>query len=262
MRTEATFLYKYNDEMQQFDSMKLDNSYIPFEIQKGLLPSTGTITKDSLILEVLIGPEVDDYDSLKYSVFVKWDIQGKYLWSKKIEFEGYNKTFITKIIESANGYYTTFGSTWNAKKMYFFMAKITYDGEILMQTIFPTAHYQHLNGYKELQGGKYYISYGDTALKFDHTASQFWFSIINNSGEELQKYIWDINGQNEIFGVAEKENGNLVIYGKHGYDSVYLAEIEFPTLTVDGKIIKENEFYEIYPNPITNNNEININFNQ
>jgi hypothetical protein len=257
-RTVETFLYKYNNEMQQIDSMMLDYSKIPYSTIKARLPR-GIITKDSFLLVIDWGPENTRADTPRYSVIIKYDMKCNYIWSQKIEQNNSNYTSIAEISESLTGDYLVFGFE-NYKNKNIFLSRLSKDGKILMQTIIPSERWQHTNGCKEIQNGKYIVCFGDTANNVWHDNSDFWLSILDSSGEVLQKYIWNINGKNEIKGVAEKENGNLVIYGKHGYDSVYLAEIEIDLLKVKEES-PNNRTLNISINPLTNNISLNI-FNE
>lgn len=197
-----------------------------------------------------------------YDFISCFDMNGNLLWATKIYDKNFVKTNIAKVVETPDGDFLGSGyvSTDNSYSIILF--KLNNNGKLLWKKIHEIEKKIKFTGYLHLLcNGKYIAIYGKYYQQ-NIEGSQFWLRFFDAQGEALDKYIWNYNNDNWICGITEKNNGNLLVYGRNGWDSLYLAEIA-PQYT---SIHKNSEIHEeditISPNPSSDYLNISIDNNQ
>ncbi|MDT3741283.1 MAG: T9SS type A sorting domain-containing protein [Candidatus Kapabacteria bacterium] len=225
---------------------------------------------DKSIIAMLSGPidtKAGFFGKTDYIFLCNFNLSGNLNWKCKLDITetGFNRVQIVKVHHLSDGSYNfigrlTRGNQFNTESAAI-IGNITDSGQLNWSKVI------NYNSYKVIATkiptvinvGNHFVLYGYIHIS-DLPKRAFWMMIVDKDGNKLDEYDWKTeNDDNGIVDVQETESGNLIILGRDGWNSIYLAEIQ-PKLTS----VKHNEnLYlkqlDIYPNPSTDFIDIKLN---
>ncbi|MBX3044324.1 MAG: T9SS type A sorting domain-containing protein [Candidatus Kapabacteria bacterium] len=248
-----------NDDGEYIRDLQLDTAGINEPIhwdkqQYYLFPSS-----DKHIITTLYSPIDTKQDHYGWNDFVyicKFNLDGNLIWNSKLHNEGYKRLNIYYIRENTDSSFFIIGEVFNTlsdKALYF--AKVNKDGiKLWSKTVNHADPITRIEqSFTPLRNGEFYAIYGriPARTKENEEGSDFYMMIIDSSGKVVEEYSWNrFTNINAVKGVVENEDGNIIVLGRNGWDSYYLAEIKPDFLTNVANESASREFrIGLYPNP-------------
>ncbi len=245
---DTTVFTCYNLRMDKINSFVLHREQIDIdaltEIQPGNLK---TIHNEKFRMDYK-GPSNVEYGKQTYLVRTIFDSDGNYISGKKIDPEAgsfsYNSyLYLSNGVELINCY--TKPETGDKKWL---LLKLDKNDDIVFNRQYDIGKRWSIQGVKQLKNNKI-VGFGRIEDIDDGYKKYFMIVILSPEGDIEEKYIWARDSENYLGGVAEKDNGNLIVYGVNDFRHLYLAEIAPKYVSVEQK---ELQSAFIYPNPARN----------
>ncbi len=246
--TDTTVFTCYNLRMDTINSFVLHKEQIDMDVLTIFQPGNLKALSNGNYQMDYAGP--GDMEFAKQSYFVRtiFDSEGNYISGKKID-PGVGYYSYYNVIENKDGteYYNCQTKPENGNQQWLLL-KLNKSGDIILKRQYDFGERWFLWGIKELKNGKI-VAWGKWQDVADHYKKYFMIVILSPEGDIEEKYIWARDSENYLGGVAEKDNGNLIVYGVNDFRHLYLAEIAPKYVSVEQK---ELQSAFIYPNPARN----------
>ncbi len=245
---DTTVFTCYNLRMDTINSFVLHKEQIDMDVLTIFQPGNLKALSYGNYQMDYAGP--GDMEFAKQSYFVRtiFDSEGNYISGKKIDPRvGYYSYY--NVIENKDGteYYNCRTKPENGNQQWLLL-KLDKEGNILIKKLHELGENWSVRGIKELKNGKI-AAWGRIKDVANHYKMYFMLIILSPEGDIEEKYIWARDSENYLGGVAEKDNGNLIVYGVNDFRHLYLAEIAPKYVSVEQK---ELQSAFIYPNPARN----------
>jgi hypothetical protein len=244
------YVQKLNKKLDEFYITSFDSSTVEIPINYWG-PCIGVPAKDGTFLINEYGPTGNDYNDYKYSVLSKYLMDGKALWSTKLDLKDNYITFAYRANELESGsliYSGKLKHKFNDDLNEMFIAKLSPEGDLEWVNFNEYPANNILWQFKALWGGKYFALY-DIYSGDDKT--YYYLFLYDHKGREIEKYIWrrgDNGDKNRIFDIVECGN-DLIINGQYGEEEIYVARIRPKFLDVNEQ--QSAPALSLHPNPAT-----------
>jgi hypothetical protein len=262
--TNKSYFDVYDNKMKFKRKIFIESTNIPFKYHKGS-PPWYIFTKDGYMLSLLLGSYTDDINNIDYTGIIKNDINGMVLSAKKFYLDEWRRTMLIEVFEREEEGFMGTGFVWDSLgNQHYFLARFSEKCDVLKYKVFNDDKYLESSqfSYIDTKNHKLFALYGGYRPKGSGNENTlFWLLLYDENCDSVVKYIWKRGNKCKIGGIAEGENGNLIIYGKNGDNSLYVAGIELEITGIEE--INYNFNTLIYPSPandyiIIENNEIRL----
>ncbi len=219
---------------------------------------------DNTLIGTLYGPGTRKSNDHVY--VCKFDLSGNIIWKCKIKQEGYDYMILRNVFQLSNldyfvqGSLTREASKEKTKRTGIFLARLTKDGQLLWHKEYEFADGHKAYGtIKPIRNGEFFVFYR-RALVDNGRKLSFFMTYFDVDGNKYDEYVWNTDPHdNQVVGVEELPNGNLIVLGRAGFETFYLAEIRPEIVTkVEESVMIDNDFYEMKISPHPGNAVLNI----
>ncbi len=215
-----------------FDTTGINESVQMSQSQTLVFPN-----KDRNLITTFQSPidyALSSWGKVDYILVCNYNLSGELIWKCKVDIStsGYETIRITKMHQTSDGSYLFYGyySRLNnsIREYHGFLGNISESGVLQWLNTFDYAYNTLIPATEPLliNDGNYFVHYGYFWIK-PSTQRKFWLMVVDKNGSKLDEYVWSTEDtDNGIIDLAETENGNLVLLGRDGWHSIYLAEIK------------------------------------
>jgi Secretion system C-terminal sorting domain len=266
IKHDSAYIEVYDGELNHKKHILLDKKSIPFEYAIYTYLWKHIYLPNDNIVGIYFGPENPNPNLWSYAILTCFNLEGEFVWAKKLEDKDYVKTSVETINLMSDGHFWVFGYRQNSSGENFqFITETDAEGNELWTKYFK---------YEKLYRGEYtrLVPCADDQLMavcvdranlkeepgvrnvavhfFDRTGELVDSVLINN-------HTWS-SASNFCLVPGTDNKGVVVCYYSEDDASIYLTSVLPDIVSVEAPSVPQ--LFEVYPNPASD--ELNISFSE
>ena len=222
------------------------------------VPHCALLSSDNSFYICFGGPDTCDLYYENYIVVLKFDENGNYQWDSKFQNTDFIYNIPITITETDDNKIIFIGQSYNDSHSGVITASIDRQGNLLNQNTYKLEESDYYRIAAYLPYSNKIAIAGACMGEDQYIGNRFCIWLFDELGNFIKKKIWSFHRFNIIEGIIEKDNGNILVYGKNANDSLYLAELQPEYLSVND-LLPDQSTLEVIPTIVKNSCEIKLN---